>query len=398
MQELKNIYHLFQAILANIVYGFPARSMTVIGVTGTDGKTTTSSIIYHILEEAGKNAAVITSVGATIRGKTSDTGFHVTTPDSFALQKYLKKAKDAGAEYVVLETTSHGIDQNRVWGIPYEVGVITNVTKEHLDYHKTYDNYVRTKAELLKRANTAITNHDDGSYALIKKYVDGKPLITYGLTEGTITQKDTGVKTNLPGVFNVYNCLAAFAACEALGIDKETILESLLSVKLPEGREEVVYDKDFTIMIDFAHTPHAIEEILSAVRKLTKGRVIHVFGSAGERDHYKRPLMGKFSTELSDVNIVTAEDPRSEDVNDIIDQIVSGAEKELTEKIIRIPDRQEAINAAIEMAKKGDYVVITGKGVVYRMQTVVDALKNDWKTTGEDVRAAITDYNEHSKK
>src|SRR3989344_4592910 len=156
-QRIKNIYHLFNAFLANVWFGFPSRHLTVIGVTGTDGKTTTTSLIYHILHESGYNTSMISSVGAIIGGKKYDVGFHVTTPSPWALQKFIRKTIDVGSKYLVLETTSHALDQHRVFGINYDVGVLTNVTHEHLDYHKTYENYARTKAKLLKMAKKAIT-------------------------------------------------------------------------------------------------------------------------------------------------------------------------------------------------------------------------------------------------
>ena len=370
-QRFKNVYHLIRAVGANVWFGLPWRGMTVIGVTGTDGKTTTTSLIYHILNSAGKKAALVTSVSAIINGKSYDIGFHVTTPRIFALRSYIRKARNLGVKYFVLEVTSHALDQNRVLGIPFEIGVLTNVTHEHLDYHKTYENYVATKAKLLKMAKVAIVNRDDESFALLnskfkiqnsKLQVKNKKFITYGMNnDSDINPKAFPFKTNMIGEFNIYNSLAAIAACRALGISDEDIRRGLKSFKPPIGREDIVFDKDFKVMIDFAHTPNAFEQILSSIKPNIKGRLIHVFGSAGLRDATKRPMMGKVSAKYSDVIILTAEDPRSEGVEKIIREIESGIMNHESRMVLKVQDRKEAIRAAIGMARKGDFVLITGK-------------------------------------
>ncbi|MDP2637870.1 MAG: UDP-N-acetylmuramyl-tripeptide synthetase [Candidatus Levybacteria bacterium] len=361
-QRIKNVYHLGMAILANILYLFPSRKIRVIGVTGTDGKTTTTSIIYHILNSAGHNASMITSVGAVIGGKNYDIGFHVTTPSSFGVQKFIKKAVDSGSRFLVLETTSHALDQYRVFGIKYEIGILTNVTHEHLDYHKTYKNYVKTKEKLLRISKIAIANRDDESFALLnsKFKIQNSKLITYGMNRNSdINPKDFPFKTQMIGEFNAYNSLAAIAACKALGISDEDIRKGLKSFKPPVGRADIVYDKDFRVMIDFAHTPNAIDQILKSVRPIIKGRIIHVFGSAGLRDITKRPIMGEMSSKYSDVIVLTAEDPRKEPIEKIVNDIKSGI---LGKKnVLIIPDRKKAIFEAIKIAKKGDFVILTGK-------------------------------------
>ena len=360
-QSIKNIYHLGIAILANIFYGFPSGKLRIIGVTGTDGKTTTASLIYHILNTAGFNASMVTSVGAVIGGKNYDVGFHVTTPSPFGVQKFIKKAADSGSKFLVLETTSHALDQFRVFGINFEVGVLTNVTHEHLDYHKTYENYVKTKAKLLKISKVGIINKDDQSYGIISKLKIQK-LITYGIKDDAdITPKNFPFRTGMIGDFNIYNSLAAIAVCKALGIVDEEIRRGLKSFNPPIGREDTVYDKDFKVMIDFAHTPNAFEQILKSVRPMVKGRLIHVFGSAGLRDQTKRPKMGQISSQYADIIILTSEDPRSESVEKIMNEIESGILRQRLGQVLRIPDRKEAIEAAIRMARKGDFVIITGK-------------------------------------
>jgi len=373
-QKIKNVYHLGNAILANVWFGFPSKHLTVIGVTGTDGKTTTTSLIYHILHTGDYSASMISSVGAVIGGKEYDVGFHVTTPSPWALQRFIKKAVDVDSKYLVLEITSHALDQYRVWGIKFDVGVLTNVTHEHLDYHKTYENYVRTKAKLLKMARVAVVNREDESYSMISKiknqksniHIKNKKWITYGLRESAdVNPKVFPFKTNLIGEFNRYNVLAAVAACRSLVIEDETIRKSILTFKPPIGREEIVYKNPFTVMVDFAHTPNAFEEILNSIKPSIKGRLIHVFGSAGERDSSKRPLMGKASAKYSDIIILTAEDPRSEPVEKIMEEIELGImnyELRIKKKtLLKIPNRQEAISAAVKMARRGDFVLITGK-------------------------------------
>ncbi len=364
-QKIKNIYHFFIAIFANVLFFFPSRRMKVIAVTGTDGKTTTVNLIYHILKSSGAKVSMISSIAAVIDGKSYNTGSHVTTPASFTLQKFLRKARNKKSEYFVLEVTSHAIDQNRITGIPIKVGVLTNVTNEHLDYHKTYDNYLKTKVKLLKKAKICIVNNDDSSYMFlseVKSQKIQKNWITYGLSESSDYNKNTfDIKeNNLLGEFNQYNVLASVAACKALGITDESIKKALKTFHEPIGRVDYVYQEDFSVMIDFAHTSNASEQILKAVRPTVKGSLIHVFGSAGERDVLKRPFLGEISSQYCDILILTAEDPRKEDVNTIIAEIEIGVKKGKCE-VIRIPDRKEAIQAAIQMAKKDDLVLITGK-------------------------------------
>jgi UDP-N-acetylmuramoyl-L-alanyl-D-glutamate--2,6-diaminopimelate ligase len=354
-QQIKNIYHLGMAILANIFYGFPSRKIKIVGVTGTDGKTTTTSLIYHILSTAGFKSSMVSSVGAIVGGENYDIGFHVTTPSSFGVQKFIKKAVDSGSKFLVLETTSHALDQYRVFGIKYEVGVLTNVTHEHLDYHKTYENYIKTKERLFKMSKVSIANKDDDSFPLL----NSSPR-TYGMgKDADVNPSNFPFKTNLVGDFNKYNVLAAVSACKALGIEDRVIRRGIESFTPPKGREDIIYKKDFTVMIDFAHTPNAIDQILRSIRVSIKGKIIHVFGSAGARDVTKRPLMGEMSSKYADVIILTAEDPRREPVEKIMSEIASGINKRI--KVLKISDRKDAIRQAIKMAKKGDYVLLTGK-------------------------------------
>src|SRR3989338_6483654 len=228
-QSIKNFYHLLQSFLAGIWYDHPEKQLKVIGVTGTDGKTTTTHLIYHILKTAGKKVSMISSVSAHIGGKTYDTVFHVTTPNIFPLYRYLRKSTDAGDEYFVLETTSHALSQNRVYGIKYEVGAITNITHEHLDFHKTYPLYVTSKKTLLERSKFPLMNADDESYQIIKNVLSTK-IYTYGFNGKSDFSKKLAPTAPM---FNQYNYLAAYGVCRLLGISETAIQQSLASFTLP---------------------------------------------------------------------------------------------------------------------------------------------------------------------
>lgn len=367
IRDLKNLYHLFRAVLANFIYGFPAKQMIVVGVTGTDGKTTTSHMIYHILKKEGLKVSLVSTLAANIAAREIDTGYHVTTPKAQSLQRLLRKAKDAGSEYVVLEVTSHAIDQHRIYGIPFTVAVLTNVTHEHLDYHKSYDSYAKTKFKLLERSKTAVVNRDDRSYALLASYRKERSKTQY-LTYGMHGNSDEDIQNfpflkKLPGVYNWYNGLAAVSVGKLLGISDKEMEKHFASFELPEGRLETVYAKKFKIIVDFAHTPHALEELLKTIRQdLKNGRIIHVFGSAGERDKAKRPLMGKTSAEFADVIILTSEDPRGEDITMIAEEIKDGIPQKSRSSVIIVESRKQALLTGIEMAAEDDILVVTGKG------------------------------------
>ena len=375
MRKLKNFYHLLVALLASIVYRFPSKDLIVIGVTGTDGKTTTVHLINHILEEAGLASDLISSISAP--------GLHTTTPDSWILQGLLRKMVNKGIKYVVLEVTSHGLDQHRLAGTNFYLGVITNVTHEHLDYHQTYENYLKAKAKLFRGVKIAIINRDDESYDYLKSQITNhkSQITTYGIkNKADFTPKTFKFKTLLPGEYNQYNCLAAIAATSALGLKPEIIRKAVTSFKGVEGRlEEINEGQDFKVIVDFAHTSNALENVLKTLSNLKPktSNLIAVFGCAGLRDVQKRPIMGEVATKYADFIVLTAEDPRTEDVNEIIDQISGGClkagakEKNLNniyylsgkKFFFRIPDRREAIRFAIQkLAKKGDVVVICGKG------------------------------------
>jgi len=380
-RKIKNYYHIFQAVFANIYFGFPSREIKVIGVTGTDGKTTTTWLTYHLLKSAGKKVSFITSIYAVIGDTIYDVGLHVTTPSAFMVQKLLRRAVNAGSEYFILETTSHALDQGRVHGIKYHIGALTNITSEHLDYHKTFESYCDTKLKLLQASDKFITNFDDPTFAKISEISKklSKTLLTYGENKEKVnfsTQiiKDWGLKL---ADFNYYNFACASLIAKTIGIDDENIKIGCESFILPKGRMEKVYDKDFQIYIDFAHTPNAITQALKSLRENSlakEGRIIHVFGSAGLRDHQKREAMGRASASGAHISIITEEDYRTENLEKICSEITIGLEKSNFKKTninqkeipvrsyLIIPNRQDAIEFAIQIAKKGDIIVSTGKG------------------------------------
>ncbi|MCL5411625.1 MAG: UDP-N-acetylmuramoyl-L-alanyl-D-glutamate--2,6-diaminopimelate ligase [Patescibacteria group bacterium] len=389
-RSVKNIYHFLRAVAANVYHGFPARKLKVIGVTGTDGKTTTVNLIYHILKIDGKKVSMISTVNAVIGKKEYDTGFHVTTPDPFDVQKYFKQMIDAGSEYAVVETTSHGLDQNRVLGGNFQIGVITNVTHEHLDYHKTYDRYLRAKAKLLRGVKNSVLNGDDESFGKLSLLASGK-ITNYGLrSEADVKAKnieyssdgsdfsysyldegnhrvEMAVKLPLLGEYNVYNALAAISVAKVLGIEDRVIKKALASFKGIIGRmEKIENDRNFNIYVDFAHTPNALEKAIQTIKPITSGRTVVVFGAAGLRDTKKRPLMGKVAGKLADYTVVTAEDPRTEDLNQIMAEISEGIVRSggvLNKTFWMEGDRQKAINYAIrKLARAGDTIIICGKG------------------------------------
>ena len=334
-QWLINIFwHLPSAVLASLVYGFPARKLKIIGVTGTSGKTSTSHLIDHLLKENGYKLALLSTVSVP--------GLHVTNPEPFILQKMLRQIKNKPVDYVVLEVTSHGLDQFRNWGIPFVYGVITNITHEHLDYHRTMENYARAKIKLIRQSQVAVLNPHDQFFQLAKQSAKGK-ILTFS------DQPD----------FFAANINAATAVVRDLGIKGASIKTALVSFPGVVGRMELVFKKPFRIYIDFAHKPDALEKALKFLRSKTKRRLIAVFGCAGLRDRTKRPIMGEIASRLADITILTAEAPRTEDVNEIINQIKAGFKS--GKKLYLEPDRQKAINLAIKLARPGDTVACLAK-------------------------------------
>jgi UDP-N-acetylmuramoyl-L-alanyl-D-glutamate--2,6-diaminopimelate ligase len=384
------------AHLSAALYGFPARRLTMIGVTGTDGKTTTANLIFQILLCAGLRAGIISTINAVIGDEMLDTGFHVTTPEAPDVQRYLARMVDAGLTHVVLESTSHGLAQHRVTACEFDIGVVTNITHEHLDYHGTFEAYRAAKARLFtgledtrpkKHGNPrlAVLNRDDPSYDYLAS-VSRVHQVDYSLHENAqVRAKDIHygpggidfvvagenfqmpVHSDLVGAFNVSNILAASAVTVVgLGIPDETVVRGIAAMGCVPGRmERIDLGQDFTAIVDFAHTPNALQSALQTVRQMAQGRVLAVFGSAGLRDRQKRRMMAEVSTGLADLTILTAEDPRTESLDDILEemaQAAAGKEGVEGKTFWRVPDRGDAIRLAVNMAQHGDLVIACGKG------------------------------------
>jgi UDP-N-acetylmuramoyl-L-alanyl-D-glutamate--2,6-diaminopimelate ligase len=405
------------ALACAAVQGFPSRQLAIAGVTGTDGKTTTSSILESILHAATVSptapdgqVGMITTVGARIRGQASDTGLHVTTPDAPDVQRFLRQMVDAGCRYAVIESTSHGLDQQRVAAVDFDVAAVTNITHEHLDYHGTRDAYVAAKAQLFRALfasppkagipRSAVLNADDpGSYAALLGVMHQEaalhgfhvPVRAYGVAAATpATRLDVAVEhvryetdatrfdvrwwgghfpvvSPLIGEFNVYNVACAVTTALSLDIVPDAIQAGVATMPPVLGRmQRMDAGQPFLAIVDFAHTPVSLERALLTLRPLVgkeSGRLIAVFGSAGLRDRAKRYLMGKVSGRLADFSVITAEDPRTEDLAEICREIERGV-CEFTDAdcYTIIHDRQAAIQAAVDMARPGDVVAAFGKG------------------------------------
>jgi UDP-N-acetylmuramoyl-L-alanyl-D-glutamate--2,6-diaminopimelate ligase len=383
--------------LAAAFYNWPARKLTVIGVTGTDGKTTTTNLIYKILLAANIKAGMISTVNAVIGDEVLDTGFHVTTPDAHDVQRYLAKMVDAGLTHVVLETTSHGWAQYRVDACEFDIGVVTNITHEHMNEHGSFENYRAAKARLfssLERTlpktqgnpRLGVINRDDPkSFDFLNSFIKVNRL-SYGLNNDadvcamdieytpsgiqfTAASRDFTVKiqSKLVGAYNVSNCLAALTpAIYGLGIKPEVAAQGIASLEgIPGRMERIDMRQNFIAIVDFAHTPNALKVSLEAGRTMTKGKVISVFGSAGLRDKEKRRMMAETSAELADLTVLTAEDPRTESLDGILEEMAAGARSRggrEGETFWRVPDRGEAIRFALKLARPDDVVLACGKG------------------------------------
>ncbi len=381
--DLTKPYHFVKAGAYGVKYGFPGRKLRVIGVTGTNGKTTTSFLIWKMLNSAGRKTGLMTTVAwGGVGGNEKDLNEqmeHMTTVSSSLLNKRIKTIAESGAEFLVLEVTSHALTQFRTLGIPIEIGVFTNLTHEHLDYHKTMENYREAKGKLFKQAKFAVLNADDKATAYYKK--NTKNYITYGINKGDKRAEgvelavggvkyscgDIKIATKLPGIFNVYNSLAAVCVGEKIGLTKAEIEKGIFSLGAVEGRTTAFDEgQDFLAMIDYAHTPDAFEKLLPDMKKATKGRLIVMFGSAGgRRDATKRTPQGEIAGKYADIVILTEEDDRETPGMEILEQIKAGVEKSGKKEgkdLFLILDRPTAIKKACEMAKKGDTVLFLGKG------------------------------------
>lgn len=381
-QGAKNVYHLAQAVAANVLYGFPSRKIKVIGVTGTDGKTTTVQCIARILEEAGYKVAVASTINFKLNGEEWVNRSKFTTLSSFAVQKFLRRAVAGNCDYVVLETSSHALDQYRVWGIDYRVAVVTNITREHLDYHKTMTAYRRAKRRLFERAEIAVVNMDMEDPQEFLRAGSGQK-ITYGIQEPTAQVLAQQVKLSLkgstfevdsqtfelrlPGIFNVENALAAVSVGMSQHIPLGVMSRALARMAGVPGRmERVENNRGVEILIDYAVTPHALEKLYTLVSQMKpspESKIIAVFGACGDRDRGKRPIMGEIVSSHADCIILTNEDPYYEDPERIVREILAGIRNKTPEvDLWTVMDRREALQKALRLANPGDVVVVTGKG------------------------------------
>jgi UDP-N-acetylmuramoyl-L-alanyl-D-glutamate--2,6-diaminopimelate ligase len=408
------------AVAAAALHGFPSRKLQVLGVTGTDGKTTTCTLLESILAAASTDAeapsgrvGIVTTVGAHIQGAASDTGLHVTTPDAPDVQHFLAQMVAAGCRYAVIESTSHGLAQGRVAAVDFDVAAVTNITHEHLDFHGTRDAYVAAKAQLFRSLyftapkpgvpRCAVLNADDaGSYGALLAALNEEaslhgyhvPVHSYGIPSHSSVRLDVAadsidyapdrtrfalhwwggtipIETKLIGEFNVYNILCAATAALAIDVAPATIQQGVATLEGVLGRmQRIDAGQPFLAIVDFAHTPISLENALRTLRPLVgqgglpgQGRLISVFGSAGLRDRAKRYLMGRVSGKLADYTVITAEDPRTEDLADICRSIEQGVREFADSSCYTIvPDRSEAIQYAVDMARPGDVVAAFGKG------------------------------------
>lgn len=388
-QSIEPMGHKGEAMLFTAKNRFPAKGLKVIGVTGTNGKTSTCFMIHKMLVEAGHKTGLMTTVAYGVDDDIKPQVAHMTTVSVPTLHRRLKEMKAQGAEYLVLEVTSHALAQHRVWGVPFSVAVMTNLTHEHLDYHGTFERYRDAKRLLFKQTNqnkkglrTGIVNTDDPNAHFFAS--DVKNPIGYGLKSGhvraakvklspagstydVVTDDETyHITVHLPGSFNVSNSLAAVAVGRALGLSKQQIEQGIAALKTVEGRMERVNEgQNFDVIVDYAHTPDSFEKLFKDLKPVVKGKLIALFGSAGRRDEAKRAAQGKIAGEYADEVIVTEEDDRDMDGQAIMEEIAAGAEeagKQRDEDLFLVHDRDKAIQFAMKRAKKGDTVILLGKG------------------------------------
>lgn len=384
IRNLKNfLWHLPQSLFWNIYFGFPSQKLTLIGVTGTDGKTTSCTLLQKLLENSGIKCGVISTI--------STPGFHTTSPDPKVLQKIFSDYKKQGYTHVVCEVTSHALDQFRYFGCHFKISLITNISHEHLDYHKNINNYIATKAKIFSQSSLAIINHDDPHYLALKKLIH-IPILTYGVKNNSdfmaknikITPKTLNFKidgkefiTDSNYEYQIYNILGCYSVFTKLNLSPKIFSDTITHFPETKGRREIIENNlHIKTIIDFAHTPNALAVTLSSLRQTTSGRLIVIFGATGGRDKSKRPIMGKNVSQLADIGIITADDTRTEKIEDINQQIIAGIDpnsividplnpvinKPKVFHYANIPNRQDAFILAIKIAKPGDTVIACGKG------------------------------------
>ncbi len=388
-KKVEPLGHLGEAVIINAINGFPLRGLKVIGVTGTNGKTSTSFLIHRMLQNSGIKTGLMTTVAYGVGDDIKPQVAHMTSVGVAQLMRRVKEMKAQGMEWLVLETTSHALAQHRVWGVPYSVAVMTNITHEHLDYHGTFERYRDAKKMLFTQTNrnrrglrVGVINAEDPSAELFAKAV-AHPVL-YGLKSGDLQAKDMkltpsgstytavvgdesyAITCNLPGSFNVANSLAAVAVGRAVGLSKQQIEQGIAALSGVEGRMDAINEgQDFDVIVDYAHTPDSFEKLFKDMRPVVKGKLIVLFGSAGRRDEAKRAVQGELAGTYADEVVVCEEDDRDMDGQEIMDQIAAGAEKagkQREKNLFLVHDRDKAIQFAVDRAQKGDTLLLLGKG------------------------------------
>lgn len=409
VHKVEEGYRRSRVKLVSARYGNPARDLRVIAVTGTNGKTTTVNYINEILKEAGLTTAMFSTALIEVAGKQKLNDLNMSVGSVAQMQRFFRDAKRAKVDYVVLEITSHALHQHKLATVPIEVAIMTNLTQDHLDYHKTMDEYAKAKSKLFaNEPRFIVLNRDDEWFEYFDKFPAGSQKITYGTFEEAEARIDhvklyrkgsearvvidhqtkLDLATALPGKFNVYNMTAAAATAYILGIKRSDIVEGVANLEGVPGRfERVVEGKDYDVIVDYAHTPDALEKLLEAAKSTTKNRVILVFGACGDRDKTKRPIMGEIAANLADRIILTDEESYNEDPDIIRRMVYEGIEQGSgTGKTTEIADRREAIERALSIATKGDTVLITGMG--HEQFRIVNGERLPWND-GDVVRELL---------
>ena len=399
---LENVYRKTRIQLVSARYGWPARGLRVIAVTGTNGKTTTANYINEILKQAGYKTAMFTTAVIEVAGESKINDLNATVASVSRMQQFLNEARRYKVDFVILEVTSHSLHQHKLDGVPIEAAIMTNLTQDHLDYHKTMEKYAAAKGLLFARnPRYIVLNRDDDWFDYFDRYLAEEQKITYGKSEdadvrisdirlykkgseATLAfdhQEKSQLATYLPGEYNVFNMAAAASICYVLGVSMSDIKNGIASLEGIPGRfERATKDETYEVIVDYAHTPDALEKLLEATRNITKKRIILVFGACGDRDALKRPIMGKIAAKLADEIILTDEESYNEDPDKIRRDIYAGIEEsKATNKTTEIADRREAMRHALNIAKKDDTILITGMG--HEQFRIINGEKLPWNDT-----------------
>ena len=399
---LENVYRKTRIQLVSARYGWPARGLRVIAVTGTNGKTTTANYINEILKQAGYKTAMFTTAVIEVAGESKINDLNATVASVSRMQQFLNEARRSKVDFVILEVTSHSLHQHKLDGVPIEAAVMTNLTQDHLDYHKTMEKYAAAKGLLFARnPRYIVLNRDDDWFDYFDKYLAEEQKITYGKSEDADVrisdiklykkgseavlafdhQEKSQLATYLPGEYNVFTMAAAASICYVLGVSMSDIKNGIASLEGIPGRfERATKDEKYEVIVDYAHTPDALEKLLEATRNITKKRIILVFGACGDRDALKRPIMGKIAAKLADEIILTDEESYNENPDKIRRDIYAGIEEsKATNKTTEIADRREAIRHALNIAKKDDTILITGMG--HEQFRIINGEKLPWNDT-----------------